>query len=200
MQPNAEEGWHVLKGIDNADVATQYWSSIYAGVLTMVGDDINPQTNHERCFATIAILIGTGIFATLFGQGKLYWCRRCPRCITFLVALLIQNLNKAANEYRQKLELADENMRQMNLPEDFRRRVRRYFDYCWSLNKCLPRDLFLELLSPALASEVQLHFHLSILTAKLFNGTTADFLIGIVGSVQSRIYLYVEQACLSIET
>ena len=172
-QDGAENGWHVSRGIDTADVKTQYISAAYAGVLVMIGEDISPQTNAEKVFAILFILFGAGIFAILFGQ----------------IGLVIQNLNKAENAFRQKLEIADENMRQMDLPRRFRERVRQYFDYCWNLNKCMPREEFLNLLSPALASELQLHFHLPILTAKLFNGTSPDFLIGIITSMKTCIYL-----------
>lgn len=98
-------------------------------------------------------------------------------------------MNKAENAFLQKIEVAIENMNQMNLPPTFRQRVIDYYDYCWSLNKCMPRDEFLKDLSPSLASEMQMYYHLPIMTAKLFCGVSAEFLLGLIKHAEPRIFL-----------
>lgn len=83
MQPESEHAWHIVNHIDD-DPYTQYCAAAYAGVLSMVGDDIGPQTNYERAFLTLAVLLGSGLFAAIFGQGTVSTSSSsCCCCLAF---------------------------------------------------------------------------------------------------------------------
>ena len=167
------ETWDMQNDMAEADVFTRYTSSLYVGVLILIGEDIGPVTNVERLFSTASLLFGSAGHAILFGQ----------------VVILIQNLNKAKNGYIKKVELAETHMAQMQLPAPFRVRVQEYYDYCWTLNKCMSRDAFVDDLCPSLTCEFLVYFHTPILSACIFHKTSPDFLVHMVQLIIHQVYL-----------
>ena len=84
------DGLEVLVKSD-ASRFTQYITSYYFALttLTTVGyGDISPQTNVERVFIIIVMLVGAIIYASIFGN----------------MAALIQSFDSAAGRYREKMD------------------------------------------------------------------------------------------------
>jgi hypothetical protein len=69
-------------------------------MLMLVGENINPQNENERTFIMLIMFIAAWFNASIFGN----------------MAVLIQNMDKATSQYREKMDLINEYIHYENFP------------------------------------------------------------------------------------
>ena len=153
---------------------SQYSVSVYYSLLMLVGENIGPNTTTEMVVVSICMIVGAIFYANLFGQ----------------VSLLVTNFNRTSSRFKEKLDIVNENMRTLQLPDELRVRVNHYYEYKWNRNRCLDHGLFLRGLSKALASEVSLHCYRELIAeCPMFKDAGGDCIVALVNRLTTRFYL-----------
>ena len=117
-----------------SNIERQYTASIFVALLMLVGENVEPQTVSEMWVSNVAMIFGSLYLASLFGQ----------------VAILVGNLNRTDNRYKERLDDVNEFMRALHIPLKVRRRVNHYYEYVWRRTRCLNTRYFLNDLSPTI--------------------------------------------------
>ena len=84
----------VVPAAIEADTRIQYVTAFYTIFLLINGEETEPRTDGERIFAIFAILMGSIMVATIFGN----------------VSIIIMNFTANQYAYRKKMESLYENM------------------------------------------------------------------------------------------
>ena len=90
-----------------------YWSSFYHSVQMLNGNEVGPRDFGLYIYASIALIVGAMINANIFGN----------------MAVLLQELNKKASKFREKMDTAKTSMRNMGLPSSMENKVINYLIY-----------------------------------------------------------------------
>mmetsp|Transcript_44297 Transcript_44297/g.140960 ORF Transcript_44297/g.140960 Transcript_44297/m.140960 type:complete len:872 (+) Transcript_44297:215-2830(+) len=140
------------QGFESISIGKYYEVSYYWAVttLTTVGyGDIVPQTVAEVQYAIVVQILGSVVFAVIFGN----------------VAVLISSFDAAYSRYRDRMDRVNEFIDNNEIPSELRDRMRAYVDYLWNINKGLNvRDMVTEL-PDALKSEIYLHMYELMITS-----------------------------------
>jgi CRP-like cAMP-binding protein len=115
------------------------------------------------------MLVLAGLYATLFAQ----------------VSLLVSSMNEEDNRFQEKLDNADEQMRNMGLPTELKNRVKTYYQYVWKRSKFLDRDAFFQDLSSSLEHELRLYVFEEMMVSSFFVGVQPFFLIMVAQTMQT---------------
>ena len=133
----------------------QYWTSLYHSILMLWGNDIMPKGWYQLIFVSIAIFFGAIVNANIFGN----------------IAVVYQSLNRKASNFEEKIEFADETMKNLKINETLQEQVNIYLNYTrTSSDHQQELDKFLSMLSPSLKQQVTRHiFYDSIIQNPLFS-------------------------------
>ena len=86
-------------------------------VTSQVGyGDITPDSDIERGYAVIAMLVGATVFGYVMGN----------------IGTIVSQSNARVAQLNQKFELLNQYMLERSLPRSLQVRIRRYFRYYWS--------------------------------------------------------------------
>lgn len=138
------------------------------------GNDIGPRNEFQMSFVSIMLFVGAIINAIIFGN----------------MAVMVQSLNRKATNFQEKVENANEVMKNLNITGEIRDDVKYYLSYTQSaLNHQKELDYFLLMLSPSLKQKVtSCIFYDSILDNTVFEGHS-DILNSFINSLQIKLFL-----------
>jgi hypothetical protein len=119
---------------------SQYAYAIYHSILILSGGDIGPRGNFQIFFITILLLASAIINANIFGN----------------IAVILQQMNRKATKFQEKMESATSTMENLDLPDKLQKKIQEYLTYTHStLDQQNELDSFLLQLSPSLKLEVR---------------------------------------------
>jgi hypothetical protein len=105
----------------------------------LTGNDIGPRGEFQLSFVSFFLFVGAIINAILFGN----------------MAVMAQSLNRKASMFQEKVENANEAMKNLNMPSLIRGDIEHYLSYTQSAqNHQKELDEFLMMLSPSLKKKV----------------------------------------------
>ena len=137
---------------------TQYVAALYWSVMTLTTTgygDIHAGTSLERMFSTASMILGSGIFAYIVGS----------------MCTLVQRLDAHTFAFQRKIDDLNEYMAHREMPQELRRRLRKYFHYGRDLMKFDNEPELLADMSPQLQQEIAYHNSAKhIEHISLFNG------------------------------
>jgi hypothetical protein len=180
-----EFGFNPFKGITyciemghcTASVDIQYANSFFWAVMvtTGIGRDIVPVTWVEHFVSTIMILLGVLMYAVIIGSAS----------------SALSSLDSDSTEKRNKLDGINEYMRQRNVPQGLRKRIREFYEYMWSSHQSLDHGGIMAELHDTL--RLQLHIALNrklILSIPMFKEITdSSCLIDIIERLKPKIFI-----------
>lgn len=147
----------------------QYSNMLYHAVLMLIGSDLGPRNELQFWFVTIILLIGAIINAIIFGN----------------IASMVHSLNRQSDMFQEKIDMANEAMKNLNIPYELSYTVQNYLSHTYSAsNHQKELDSFLSMLSPSLRQKVTN----SIFKSYVFQGqmeVQTDFL----NHLQIRLFL-----------
>lgn len=148
-----------------------YVVSIYRAMLLLLGNDVY---SHSRAFSTLALVIGSGLVAVIFGN----------------MTVLLSNYDAQSRAYHEKLERVKQGLARMEVPQSLQGRVIKYYEYMWRRQKSgLNESDFVMELPRALRVDVQLHLHRQLVEkVPFFQGCDRAFIQDIVVALGSSIY------------
>ncbi|XP_075583479.1 voltage-gated inwardly rectifying potassium channel KCNH2 [Pelecanus crispus] len=126
--------------------------------LTSVGfGNVSPNTNSEKIFSICVMLIGSLMYASIFGN----------------VSAIIQRLYSGTARYHTQMLRVREFIRFHQIPNPLRQRLEEYFQHAWSYTNGIDMNAVLKGFPECLQADICLHLNRSLLqNCKPFKGAT----------------------------
>uniref|UniRef100_A0A3Q0SZX6 Potassium voltage-gated channel subfamily H member 7 n=1 Tax=Amphilophus citrinellus TaxID=61819 RepID=A0A3Q0SZX6_AMPCI len=126
--------------------------------LTSVGfGNVSPNTNSEKVFSICVMLIGSLMYASIFGN----------------VSAIIQRLYSGTARYHAQMLRVKEFIRFHQIPNPLRQRLEEYFQHSWTYTNGIDMNTVLKGFPECLQADICLHLNRNLLdTCKAFQGAT----------------------------
>ncbi|XP_056610267.1 potassium voltage-gated channel subfamily H member 7-like isoform X2 [Triplophysa dalaica] len=126
--------------------------------LTSVGfGNVSPNTNSEKIFSICVMLIGSLMYASIFGN----------------VSAIIQRLYSGTARYHTQMLRVKEFIRFHQIPNPLRQRLEEYFQHSWTYTNGIDMNTVLKGFPECLQADICLHLNQSLLEGcKAFRGAT----------------------------
>jgi len=117
--------------------------------MILTGNEINPTNHIELIFSSILFIFGALINANIFGT----------------IAVIVTSLNRKAQRFQEKIDVANTSMKNMKLPENLQTHVREFMLSTQSnLDNQKELDEFMTMISPSLRNQVTKHIFLNAIS------------------------------------
>ncbi|KAM9426559.1 voltage-gated inwardly rectifying potassium channel KCNH6 [Pholidichthys leucotaenia] len=169
-RPYTETGWldnlaeQLGKAYNDSDstsgpsVKDKYVTALYFTLssLTSVGfGNVSPNTNSEKIFSICVMVIGSLMYASIFGN----------------VSAIIQRLYTGTTRYHTQLLRVKEFIRFHQIPGNLRQRLEEYFQHAWTYTNGIDMNAVLKGFPQSLQADICLHLNRSLLqNCKAFHG------------------------------
>ncbi|KAG2458942.1 KCNH7 protein, partial [Polypterus senegalus] len=126
--------------------------------LTSVGfGNVSPNTNSEKIFSICVMLIGSLMYASIFGN----------------VSAIIQRLYSGTARYHMQMLRVKEFIRFHQIPNPLRQRLEEYFQHAWTYTNGIDMNMVLKGFPECLQADICLHLNQNLLqNCKAFKGAT----------------------------
>ncbi|XP_073722761.1 voltage-gated inwardly rectifying potassium channel KCNH6 [Misgurnus anguillicaudatus] len=126
--------------------------------LTSVGfGNVSPNTNSEKIFSICVMLIGSLMYASIFGN----------------VSAIIQRLYSGTARYHTQMLRVKEFIRFHQIPGDLRQKLEEYFQRAWSYTNGIDMNAVMRGFPECLQADICLHLNRSLLqNCKVFRGAS----------------------------
>ncbi|XP_059812700.1 potassium voltage-gated channel subfamily H member 6a [Hypanus sabinus] len=126
--------------------------------LTSVGfGNVSPNTNSEKIFSICVMLIGSLMYASIFGN----------------VSAIIQRLYSGTARYHTQMLRVKEFIRFHQIPNPLRQRLEEYFQHAWSYTNGIDMNAVLKGFPECLQADICLHLNRSLLqNCRAFSGAS----------------------------
>ncbi|ONI27600.1 hypothetical protein PRUPE_1G095400 [Prunus persica] len=154
----------VAKNAVSANFITKYFYCLWWGLqqLSSYGQNLSTSTFiGETSFAILIAIVGLVLFAHLIGNMQTY----------------LQSITVRLEEWRLKRRDTEEWMKHRQLPEDLRRRVRRFVQYKWLATRGVDEEAILHGLPADLRRDIQRHLCLDLVRRVPFFSQMDDQLL-----------------------
>ncbi|CAD5117448.1 DgyrCDS6216 [Dimorphilus gyrociliatus] len=116
--------------------------------LTSVGfGNVSPNTNTEKIFSICVMLIGSLMYASIFGN----------------VSAIIQRLYSGTARYHTQMQKVKEFIRFHQIPNPLRQRLEEYFQHAWSYTNGIDMNMVLKGFPECLQADICLHLNRNLL-------------------------------------
>ncbi|KAG8193572.1 hypothetical protein JTE90_000209 [Oedothorax gibbosus] len=132
-------------------IKSKYVTALYFTFtsLTSVGfGNVAPNTNMEKVFAIIVMLVGSLMYASIFGN----------------VSAIIQRLYSGTARYHTQLLRVKEFIRFHQIPNPLRQRLEEYFQHAWTYTNGIDMNMVLKGFPDCLQADICLHLNRNLLT------------------------------------
>nr|XP_033803036.1 potassium voltage-gated channel subfamily H member 7 isoform X2 [Geotrypetes seraphini] len=126
--------------------------------LTSVGfGNVSPNTNSEKIFSICVMLIGSLMYASIFGN----------------VSAIIQRLYSGTARYHMQMLRVKEFIRFHQIPNPLRQRLEEYFQHAWTYTNGIDMNMVLKGFPECLQADICLHLNQTLLQdCKTFQGAS----------------------------
>ncbi|KFO52723.1 Potassium voltage-gated channel subfamily H member 7, partial [Corvus brachyrhynchos] len=126
--------------------------------LTSVGfGNVSPNTNSEKIFSICVMLIGSLMYASIFGN----------------VSAIIQRLYSGTARYHMQMLRVKEFIRFHQIPNPLRQRLEEYFQHAWTYTNGIDMNMVLKGFPECLQADICLHLNQNLLqNCKAFRGAS----------------------------
>ncbi|XP_075927837.1 voltage-gated inwardly rectifying potassium channel KCNH2-like isoform X2 [Petromyzon marinus] len=141
-------------------VKDRYVTALYFtfSSLTSVGfGNVSPNTNSEKIFSICVMLIGSLMYASIFGN----------------VSAIIQRLYTGTARYHTQMLRVKEFIRFHQIPNPLRQRLEEYFQHAWSYTNGIDMNMVLKGFPDCLQADICLHLNRTLLeNCRAFKGAS----------------------------
>uniref|UniRef100_A0A672GXC4 Voltage-gated inwardly rectifying potassium channel KCNH2 n=1 Tax=Salarias fasciatus TaxID=181472 RepID=A0A672GXC4_SALFA len=153
-------GKHYNDSVQGPSIKDKYVTALYFtfSSLTSVGfGNVSPNTNSEKIFSICVMLIGSLMYASIFGN----------------VSAIIQRLYSGTARYHTQMLRVREFIRFHQIPNPLRQRLEEYFQHAWSYTNGIDMNAVLKGFPECLQADICLHLNRTLLqNCKAFKGST----------------------------
>uniref|UniRef100_A0A8C6VQY6 Potassium voltage-gated channel subfamily H member 7 n=1 Tax=Naja naja TaxID=35670 RepID=A0A8C6VQY6_NAJNA len=147
-------------GSSGPSIKDKYVTALYFtfSSLTSVGfGNVSPNTNSEKIFSICVMLIGSLMYASIFGN----------------VSAIIQRLYSGTARYHMQMLRVKEFIRFHQIPNPLRQRLEEYFQHAWTYTNGIDMNMVLKGFPECLQADICLHLNQSLLqNCKAFQGAS----------------------------
>ncbi|XP_076094597.1 voltage-gated inwardly rectifying potassium channel KCNH6-like isoform X5 [Mytilus galloprovincialis] len=132
-------------------IKSKYVTALYFtfSSLTSVGfGNVSPNTNSEKIFSIIIMLIGSLMYASIFGN----------------VSAIIQRLYSGTSRYHIQMIRIKEFIRFHQIPNPLRQRLEEYFQHAWSYTNGIDMNMVLKSFPECLQADICLHLNKNLIS------------------------------------
>ena len=161
---------------DGDAIISKYLTLLYTGFLMLIGEGMDMETDAEKFYGSLVVLVGTIVTAVIVGN----------------VSFVVSNQNSTQSQYQNKIDMVTDEMRALHLPGELQDRTLAYYDYLWNRHRTFdPANIrFTADLSPTLRKEILLHMNRDcVLNCDFFRDVSNDCIIRLVHAFKFSVYL-----------
>ncbi|KAI0980017.1 hypothetical protein GJ496_005538 [Pomphorhynchus laevis] len=139
-----------ISGSNGPELKSKYVTALYFTLssLTSVGfGNVSPNTNLEKIFTIIVMLVGSLMYASIFGN----------------VSAIIQRLYSGTARYHTQMLRVKEFIRFHNIPNPLKQRLEEYFQHAWSFTNGIDMNLVLKGFPDCLQADICIHLNKTLL-------------------------------------
>ncbi|CAN7996494.1 unnamed protein product, partial [Ixodes hexagonus] len=150
---NATHQFYVNGSLGGPSIKSKYVTALYFtfSSLTSVGfGNVSPNTNMEKIFSILVMLIGSLMYASIFGN----------------VSAIIQRLYSGTARYHTQLLRVKEFIRFHQIPNPLRQRLEEYFQHAWTYTNGIDMNMVLKAsrgFPECLQADICLHLNRNLL-------------------------------------
>ncbi|KAH3715159.1 hypothetical protein DPMN_057865, partial [Dreissena polymorpha] len=136
---------------DGPSMKSKYVTALYFtfSSLTSVGfGNVSPNTNSEKIFSILIMLIGSLMYASIFGN----------------VSAIIQRLYSGTSRYHTQMLRIREFIRFHQIPNPLRQRLEEYFQHAWSYTNGIDMNMVLKSFPECLQADICFHLNRTLLS------------------------------------
>lgn len=152
-----------------------YWQAFYHAILLLGGNEIGPRDELEYIFCSSSLILGAMVNANVFGN----------------IAVIMQEMNKKASRFQEKIDTANTAMMNMGLPMSTQNKVINYLLYTQAnLDKQREFIEMKSMISPSLNMDVvRSIFSYVILNNPIFGGGNDNLVDHVLQSIGTGSFL-----------
>ncbi|XP_078320838.1 voltage-gated inwardly rectifying potassium channel KCNH6-like isoform X2 [Crassostrea virginica] len=139
-----------VNGSGGPTIKSKYVTALYFtfSSLTSVGfGNVSPNTNSEKIFSILIMLIGSLMYASIFGN----------------VSAIIQRLYSGTSRYHVHMLRIKEFIRFHQIPNPLRQRLEEYFQHSWSYTNGIDMNMVLKSFPECLQADICLHLNKNLI-------------------------------------
>lgn len=139
-----------VNGTGGPTIKSKYVTALYFtfSSLTSVGfGNVSPNTNSEKIFSILIMLIGSLMYASIFGN----------------VSAIIQRLYSGTSRYHVHMLRIKEFIRFHQIPNPLRQRLEEYFQHSWSYTNGIDMNMVLKSFPECLQADICLHLNKNLI-------------------------------------
>jgi len=173
--PKAHIGW--LAGLANAtdqpytgnntggpSIKSRYCTSLYfcfTGLISVGFGNVAPNTDNEKIFSIILMLVGSLMYASIFGN----------------VSAIIQRLYSGTARYHSAMQRVREFNKFYQIPNPLKQRLEEYFQHAWSYTNGIDMNMVLKGFPDCLQADICVHLNRNLLNnCPAFQGASSGCL------------------------
>ncbi|XP_060073878.1 potassium voltage-gated channel subfamily H member 2-like [Ylistrum balloti] len=149
-----------INGTGGPTIKSKYVTALYFtfSSLTSVGfGNVSPNTNSEKIFSILIMLIGSLMYASIFGN----------------VSAIIQRLYSGTARYHTQMLRIKEFIRFHQIPNPLRQRLEEYFQHAWSYTNGIDMNMVLKSFPECLQADICLHLNKTLINnCQAFKGAS----------------------------
>ncbi|XP_021374212.1 potassium voltage-gated channel subfamily H member 6-like [Mizuhopecten yessoensis] len=149
-----------VNGTGGPTIKSKYVTALYFtfSSLTSVGfGNVSPNTNSEKIFSILIMLIGSLMYASIFGN----------------VSAIIQRLYSGTARYHTQMLRIKEFIRFHQIPNPLRQRLEEYFQHAWSYTNGIDMNMVLKSFPECLQADICLHLNKTLINnCQAFKGAS----------------------------
>ncbi|XP_048455176.1 potassium voltage-gated channel subfamily H member 7 [Rhincodon typus] len=155
-----EKRYNINDASSGPSIKDKYVTALYFtfSSLTSVGfGNVSPNTNSEKIFSICVMLIGSLMYASIFGN----------------VSAIIQRLYSGTARYHMQMLRVKEFIRFHQIPNPLRQRLEEYFQHAWTYTNGIDMNMVLKGFPECLQADICLHLNQALLqNCKAFKGAS----------------------------
>ncbi|XP_060683740.1 potassium voltage-gated channel subfamily H member 7-like [Hemiscyllium ocellatum] len=155
-----EKRYNISDASSGPSIKDKYVTALYFtfSSLTSVGfGNVSPNTNSEKIFSICVMLIGSLMYASIFGN----------------VSAIIQRLYSGTARYHMQMLRVKEFIRFHQIPNPLRQRLEEYFQHAWTYTNGIDMNMVLKGFPECLQADICLHLNQALLqNCKAFKGAS----------------------------
>lgn len=170
-------GWIALgTSLPEHDAFTNYNRALYWCITTLatVGyGDITPQTNEQRIYTMLVMILGAGLYGYIIGN----------------VANILAKRDLAKMHHLEKMERINAFLSYRKIPQTIQNRIRSYYSYLWESRLGYDETAVLSELPPSMKEEVALFLNREIIEkVALFKGASEEMIRDLVVQLKPCVF------------
>ncbi|XP_023332947.1 potassium voltage-gated channel unc-103 isoform X1 [Eurytemora carolleeae] len=147
---NATDQPYMANNTGGPSIKSRYCTSLYfcfTGLISVGFGNVAPNTDNEKIFSIILMLVGSLMYASIFGN----------------VSAIIQRLYSGTARYHSAMQRVREFNKFYQIPNPLKQRLEEYFQHAWSYTNGIDMNMVLKGFPDCLQADICVHLNRNLL-------------------------------------